>query len=67
MAKITAVSIYEFYGTEWADVMYESGRLYYHPVKELPKTVTDWLVGKTGATWYNRTLERNVTTYREVQ
>ena len=64
MAKIKFIRIYEFYDSEWCDILYESNRLCTMPVTEMPKTAKAWLANKTGIEQYDRTLKINEIIYK---
>lgn len=65
MAKIHAVRVYQFYDEEYADVMYESGRLVSYAVNELPQTVKDWMVDKDWTVQYDKVYKRNEVIYKD--
>lgn len=65
MANIRFIRMYDFYGTAYADILYETNRLYTYPAEEMPKTAYKWLKDKHGTKQYNKVFERDEIIYQK--
>lgn len=65
MAKIAFIRTYDFYGTEWMDILYDSSnRMYTMPVEDMPKTAAKWMADKTPKLQYDKIHKREEVIYR---
>ena len=62
-AAIKYVRFHESYGTNWAEIDYESGKSRYTRADELPKTAAAWLEGKSSFKYWDVVFNRNETVY----
>lgn len=64
MAKIEFIRLYKSeFGGEWADIVYESGRVVTVSQSKIPKTAKKWLEGKEGRKQYDSVYKREETIF----